>query len=82
MLHLINKVKKNILHLPKAPSMYMSEMKKTVETCKIKLKSTSMHAAQDKYFLKSRRKQKTTVQWKTENKVNGCDEPTSFTELS
>lgn len=46
-----------------------------METCKIKLKSTCMHAAEKRW-----RKQETTVQWKTENKVNECDEPTGFTE--
>lgn len=42
-----------------------------------------MHAAQDRNIVfKSWREYETTVQWKTENKVNGCDEPTGFTESS
>lgn len=60
--------------------MYISlNEEKTVETCKVKLKPTRMHVAQDRNgFFKSWKEQETIVQWKTENKVNGCDESTDL----
>lgn len=51
-----------------------------MKTSKTKLKSTSMHAALKTEVLKKKRwrKQETTVQWKTENKVNEYARPTGF----